>query len=101
MGRDGGRGGGGGGVLQAASGVPGRAGDEEPAIEMGHQQHINTQTLLPGADGEETRCSHINSPVMVAPEQQLCTAEHAVIAAVLVGVTPVPRVWHLYPSRRK
>lgn len=31
LGRDGGRGGGGGGVPHVASGVPGRAGDEEPA----------------------------------------------------------------------
>lgn len=101
LGRDGGRGGGGGGVPQAASGVPGRAGDEEPATEMGHQQHISTQILLPGAGGEGTGCPHINSPTMVAPEQQVCTAEHAVIAAVLIGMTQAPIAWQLYPSWRK
>lgn len=38
LGREGGRGGGGGGVPQAASGVPGRAGDEEPA-RNGSREH--------------------------------------------------------------
>lgn len=38
MGRDGGRGGGGGGVPHVASGVPGRAGDEEPATKTGSRE---------------------------------------------------------------
>lgn len=64
-------------------------------------QHTSTQILLPGAGGEGTGCPHLNSPMMVAPEQQVCTVEHAVIAAVLVGMTPAPTAWQLYPSWRK